>query len=69
MFKTTQTFHSEYDQLNKLTIERFDKSALYCIYIVDIECYSEKMNSIFLIKKIPNGSRLFKSVTEFLCKT
>ena len=41
MFKTTQTFHSEYDQLNDLKIERFDKSALKCIYIVDIECYSE----------------------------
>ena len=51
MFKTAQTFHSEYDQLNDLTIERFDKSALKCVYTVDIECYSEKMNSIFLLKK------------------
>lgn len=58
MFKTTQTFHSEYDQLDDLTIKRFDKSALKCIYIVDIEFYSEKMNSIFLIKKIPNGGDL-----------
>ena len=47
MFITTQTFHSEYDQLNDLTIERFDKSALKWIYTVDIECISE----FFILKK------------------